>query len=313
MSEYLAMGQIACDRILKENGEVTAARPGGAGFFGYTGVKLYTDSSALVTTTGENYIDHFGDWMQRNGASTEHIAVEADLCTCTTMQYRPDGSYGPAGPQSGWEHTKAVEMRGFMIPRASQLDRAADGAKGAYVYTTDDMAQWKQIAATMERTGLQVMWEINHFPRNLERIKRVLQFPIMWSLNGFEAEQIFGIPRENTSDMLWAISKITKIACYYRVGTDGAYMVTPKGVWHCPMIDPVGPSVDPTGCGNCSTGAAMYGLVAGHSLQQVLVMAAVAAGFNAAQAGPMPLIDNKLRAMALKAVADNMSIVKAVR
>ena len=50
-------------------------------------------------------------------------------------------------------------------------------------------------------------------------------------------------------------------------------------------------SVDPTGCGNCSTAAALIGLAEGLPLVDAAVMANIAAGFNAQQIGPWPKVD----------------------
>ena len=58
---------------------------------------------------------------------------------------------------------------------------------------------------------------------------------------------------------------------------------TPKDAYFCPVIKPFGESVDPTGCGNCSTGAAAYAYFAGEHPAMVAAMANVAGGYNAAQ------------------------------
>lgn len=89
-------------------------------------------------------------------------------------------------------------------------------------------------------------------------------------------------------------------------------MIKGNEAWHCPSIDPAGPTVDPTGCGNCSTGAAAYALSSGFDLRESLVMANVAAGFNAAQYGPIPNMDASVRALALASVKDSMGLAKKI-
>lgn len=314
MTDYFAFGQINCDRVITESGELTAAYPGGSAFFALTGMNLYSDSCALVTTTGEDYTDYWGEWYQRNGGTRDYITVEAEECQKNTLIYYNDGKYGASFPTDPFKAAIAHEMRGYLVPKISQLAAAAErGAKGAYVYMSADKVQWRRLLEIIEKTGLQVMWEVNHIPRELPEIKAILEYPVMWSINHFEAEEIFGIERQNVDALLDEIQKITKVACYYRAGGSGAYMVTPDGIWQCPAIDPCGPSVDPTGCGNTSTGAAMYAMAAGNSPERSLVMAAVAAGFNAAQYGPMPIINEETRAAALKAVDENMHLVTRVR
>ena len=60
--------------------------------------------------------------------------------------------------------------------------------------------------------------------------------------------------------------------------------------------------VDPTGCGNASTAAAMTGLVEKRSFEEVGAMAAVAASYNARQYGPMAFMNQERRSEAEKLV-----------
>lgn len=78
-----------------------------------------------------------------------------------------------------------------------------------------------------------------------------------------------------------------------RVGKRGAYAVTPQGVWFCPSVDPAGPTVDATGCGNCSTAVAGLGFPMGCDPAMSLVMGTVAAGYTAMQMGPIPPVTDE--------------------
>ena len=59
-------------------------------------------------------------------------------------------------------------------------------------------------------------------------------------------------------------------------------------------------SVDPTGCGNCSTAAALIGFAEGLDAFDTVMMANISAGFNACQIGPWPVVDEATRAEAQK-------------
>ena len=54
--------------------------------------------------------------------------------------------------------------------------------------------------------------------------------------------------------------------------------------------------MDPTGCGNCSTAAAMVGMAEGFEPARIAAFANVAADYNALQLGPYPLFSEGLRA-----------------
>ena len=58
--------------------------------------------------------------------------------------------------------------------------------------------------------------------------------------------------------------------------------------------------VDPTGCGNCSTAAAMWAYCEGYDLRQIASIANVAAAYNVQQFGPYPTFNSKTRKVSLE-------------
>ncbi|MBR3350180.1 MAG: hypothetical protein IKG55_08920, partial [Solobacterium sp.] len=120
----------------------------------------------------------------------------------------------------------------------------------------------------------------------------------MWSMNRNEASDIFGIPSENDEDIINELMKFEGVElCYYRVGSKGAYAVTPTNAYFCPSID-ITESVDAMGCGNNSTAAAMYAWCETGNPLMTAVMASISAGFNCAQAGPWPVFTEADTALA---------------
>jgi sugar/nucleoside kinase (ribokinase family) len=154
------------------------------------------------------------------------------------------------------------------------------------------------------------MWELEHTGEDaLRRVKNVIGIADMWSLNLSEASMLFDIPREREEDMINLIMKMPVEMTLFRVGKRGAYCVTPTNAVFCPSID-IAESVDPTGCGNCSTGAAMYAHLEGYSPAEVVAIANISAGFNAAQFGPYPLfteVDMSRAQALLKETIRNMT------
>ena len=60
--------------------------------------------------------------------------------------------------------------------------------------------------------------------------------------------------------------------CFFRLGEEGSALVTPAGVTSAPAIG-VEHSIDPTGCGNCSTAASLVGIAEGLPPEQTLYSA----------------------------------------
>ena len=85
----------------------------------------------------------------------------------------------------------------------------------------------------------------------------------------------------------------------FRVGEKGLYTIAEGRHWFVPSVGSE-TAVDPTGCGNCSTGASLYAFCEGYDPLMIGVMANVAAAYNVRQYGPYPLFDEKARLEALK-------------
>lgn len=72
----------------------------------------------------------------------------------------------------------------------------------------------------------------------------------------------------------------------FRVGERGLYVVTRDDAIYLPPAP--GPVVDPTGCGNTSTGSALYAYAEGNDPLMVGIMANIASSQNIRQYGIIP-------------------------
>lgn len=290
MIEYLACGNIMSDIVEQEDGTCSELHIGGPAMYGLSGIRLWTDRCKLVTQTGEDYKNTYGKWMDDNGLSHESILTELEEGTCHILNYnRKDGGFNHRGKRDN-------QYLGYLKTHPYHIETACEkGVRGIYMAQDLDRVFWKKLGDVKAKYDFRIMWEIEPSMDILERqdvkerIREVLGTADMWSLNHNEASVIFQIPRENDEDMINELMKLPTELTFYRVGKRGAYAVTPTNAWFCPSIDPFGEGVDPTGCGNCSTGAAMYAHVAGYDPLMTVIMANVASGFNAAQYGPYPV------------------------
>ena len=124
-----------------------------------------------------------------------------------------------------------------------------------------------------------------------------------YSFNRPESFRLFETDSEEK-----VIANIREIGkpCFYRVGPKGAYMLTADEGYFVPSV--VLPTrdgdVDPTGCGNSSTAAAMWALVEGKDPLTVCITGNITAGFNAIQYGPHPDLTGRSRERAYQLVSE---------
>ncbi len=317
--EYLACGNIMSDRIEDESGNLSEWSMGGPAFYALSGMRIWTPNCKLVCKTGADYKDTYGKWMVSNGVTQESVRVEMEQHTRFTLKYNKDGSFKPT-PSFSLEHL------GFLKTHADDIDEAARGyhIRGIYMAHNLDAVVWENLRKVKEKNGLKIMWEIEYagvYRKNWgmsrkevqNRVRRVLEIADAWSINNNEAADMFDLPKEDDAAIINELQKLPVPFTFYRVGERGSYAVTPANAYFCPVIKPFGESADPTGCGNCSTGAAAYALFSGESPDMAAVMANVASGYNAAQWGPYPLYTEEVMANARKLAEETLKKLKAER
>lgn len=315
--EYLACGNIMSDRIEDKEGNLSEWNMGGPAFYALSGMRIWTKQCKLVCKTGADYAESYGKWMDNNGVSRESVRVELEQHTRYTLKYNKDGSFIPT-PSFSPEHL------GFLKTHADDIDEAAEGYKVKAIYMAHnlDYVVWKNLNRVKEKHAFKIMWEIEYAgayrksqgisrEEVIERIRYILQNGAdAWSLNSNEAADLFDISKNNDEAIIREIQKLPTEFTFYRVGDRGSYAVTPTDAYFCPIIMPFGESVDPTGCGNCSTGAAGYAYFSGKEPAMVAAMANVAAGYNAAQRGPFPLYSDKIMEDAKELAEDLLGKVR---
>ncbi len=304
--EYLACGNIMSDQIMDVDGNLSESNMGGPAFYALAGMRLWTPNCKLVCKAGADYADSYGKWMDNNGVSRDSVQVAMENCSAFILKYNKDGSF---------EYTSkySAEHLGYLKTHPEDIDKAAEGEtiKGMYMAHNMDPVIWQKLGEVKRKHGFKIMWEIEYAKKLRDmmgwsretvrkKVSKVLEVADMWSLNYNEASDIFDIPRDNDDAIIKELQKLPTEFCFYRVGERGAYAVTPTDAYFCEVLMPFGPSVDPTGCGNNSTGTAMYSYVAGDHPAMVAVKACISAGFNASQRGPYPVYTEESRAFAQK-------------
>jgi len=293
--KYASLGSSIVDNIIRRDGTRIENIAGGMAVFAYAGMRLYTDDVMLLTGVGDDYDRFYGDWIERNSVPRQGLIRRHEHTMNIVLSYDDDkGGYVTHSIYGDDEHRArhqaALDIGGEALePFAKDIE---------WLYLGWNWLQDRPgIDKLKEKYGFKIMWEINsridksYMPVFL----RHMPYCDIWSLNRTEAFALFEVDSDEK-----AIERIREFGkpCYYRVGTDGAYMVTADEAPLVPMIT-VGEDVDATGCGNTSTGAAMWAYAEGYDPLMVGVLAAVAAGYNARQYGFIADLSPEVRAEAM--------------
>ncbi len=291
---YLVTGCTIINDMIYADGSRADGCLGGA-IYALNGIKPFTDDVLMITTAGADFDAYYGPYYRANGLSMAGVQIVLPKTHYNTLEYHPDGrwweysKYGPAFEAEWWPKSHI---------RAEYVARFADQTtRGIYFESGVREMVWKELDRIRAAApNAAVMWELLTADTADEQRKpdvlALIQAVDVYSINLPESMNFFGTHSEQES--IEAICALGK-PCFFRVGEKGAYMIQDGRAWFAPAVG-VENSVDATGCGNCSTGAALYGFCEGHHPLRTAVLANLAAALNARQYGPYPLFTADLRA-----------------
>ena len=283
--EYVAAGYNMLTDVTFADGTQILNTPGGS-WYAASGLVFWRKSVAYVGTAGPDFDEYYGKWFSDNG-----IDCRVKKCLPQTLKsslkYRPDGIWTEECSQ-GEEYEKMAKDTGRITPQMI-AEACGPETKGIYIEASLSAKiadEFEEIKALVPQATL--LWEINgddlRDPACKEAIEARIAQVDAFSLNYDEACGFFGTAdRDEICRRLQSYGK----PCFFRLGEEGSALVTPAGVTFAPAIG-VEHSVDPTGCGNCSTAASLVGIAEGLPPQQTLYMANLAASYCARQPPPWP-------------------------
>ncbi|WP_105205981.1 carbohydrate kinase family protein [Neobittarella massiliensis] len=281
--KYICSGNIMLDTVKYPDGTTSGTHIGGPAIFAYAGIKLWDDDCQMLTNVGSDYDEYYGQWMRQNSATYQGITVMSDFCTHHYLTYHDDGTYD-------WEyvhgaHKGAINM-GFLEMHPYQFEAACDQDSVLYFpISLENHTFWDQLLEVKRKKKFTFMWEIgatSAVPENLERIRQICSQIEMFSINYPEAKVLFGVDTEE--EVLRGMKSLGVPFSIMRIGKRGMYTIEGQNHW---LIDSIlMDQVDATGCGNCSTGAAMYAYHKTKDPVMAGIMANISAGYNVMQYGP---------------------------
>ena len=293
MARYLVTGSTIVNDMLYADGTRKTGFLGGS-IYTVNGIKPYTDDLLFITTAGPDFDSLYGDYFRLNGLSTVGVKEVLPKTQYNVVEYNAAGQW--------WEHSiygEQFEKEIGLVPeiRAEYIiEHADESVKGIYLESRVIEGVWKHLddvrkaapnACIQAELSTVDIDDASLHGAVMELIGKV----DMYSVNLPESMTLFGTRSEEES-----IRRIIELGkpCFFRVGEKGSYMIQDGRAWFAPSVG-VDASVDATGCGNCSTGASLYGYCEGKHPLMTAILANLAAGVNARQYGPYPHYTPELR------------------
>ena len=322
--KYIAEGATITNRLLFLDGRVKENIMGGGGFYAYMALRMCTDDCLFLSSVGKDFDDFYGAWFDKNGCSRDGLFVRLEKTMYNDLKYFPDGSYieySIYGKKYTDEQLAEMRKSGLVFlgeEDPEELKKQSlklvdfvsfiDEAKGLYTSQalTDENSE---LLIEHKKNGCKIMWEIPatsveiaheaYLKGGIEGMKHYLRSIDILSINRNECSIIF---EKETDEEIIPLLKALEIPVYYRVGIDGAYMIADNKEYYVPMISTVAKEleVDPTGCGNSSTGAVLWAWCEGYDPLMTCVIGNVVASYNVRQYGPFLDMSDNIREEMLK-------------
>lgn len=275
--KYVIASTAVTDEIRFADGK-TVKIAGGAGIYALSGMKLWSDEVLLVTGVGRDFKDIYGEWYSKNNISMEGLIVKDEKTPHTVVQYFPDGEREET-PLYGLGHYNKIEVT------PEDLKPYFASAKGIYIFKNSNEAFWKDILAIKKESKATVMWEIGNdatYFDNLPKVKEIAKHLEILSINLTEAKNLLG--KEELEDIIEEFRLWQMPLIFLRRGSKGSIMITSDNVVAVPAEENV-QVMDPTGGGNSSSGAVLYGYCEGYNVATCGRMGSISAAMCISQYG----------------------------
>ena len=294
MARYLITGSVIVNDMKYPDGSIVKGFLGGS-IYTVNGILPYTEDLLFLSAAGPDFDSIFGDYFRRNHLSREGIELSFPRTHYTILEYSQSGEWK--------EHSiygEEFERLYGPYPLAKAryvIEHGGEDVRGIYFESGVTEEVWKDLPAMRKACpNASFMAEIatsdTDDPALRDDVLKLISQIDIYSLNRPEAMKLFGT--DNEEDSIKAVIALGK-PCFFRLGKKGSCMIQDGKAWFAPSVESA-TSVDSTGCGNCSTGASLYGYCEGFHPLKTACYANVAAGVNARQYGPFPEYTPEIKA-----------------
>lgn len=300
MMDYIIASTSVTDEIRFADGKTVKKTAGGAGIYALCGIRLWSGSVMPVTGMGRDYKSLYGPWYRRSGISMEGLILKDEKTPYNIIRYFENGERTET-PLYGPEHYKRMEAA------PQDLEPYFKTAKGIYLFKNSDGKFWNELLPMAEGRNAAVMWELANdsaCPQCLKEVQSIAEHIDLFSINFTESCQLFGV--DTLEEVIarfrsWVGKGLNMI--FLRRGFRGAVMITPESVSFVPPVKGV-KVIDPTGGGNSSSGAVLYGYCSGYSPGEAGIMGSISAAMCLEQFGIPERIEERKRKEAYRLLDD---------
>ncbi|MGL6198768.1 MAG: carbohydrate kinase family protein [Lachnospiraceae bacterium] len=303
--QYVIASTAVTDEIRFADGKTVEKVAGGAGIYALCGIKLWYDDVLLATGVGNDFDRLYGGWFRQNGLQTAGLQVKAGQTPHNIIQYFADGEREET-PLYGADHYQKIEIT------PEELKPYFETAKGIYVFKNSNPEFWQKIIGYKKHSKAALLWEIGcdaTYPENYLCVRSIARYVDIFSINLSESKNL--LEKSDLEDIIAAYQSWNIPLVFLRRGAQGAVMITPDRVDYVAAEKNV-MVVDPTGGGNSSSGAVLYGYTEGMPPAVCGRMGAISASMCISQYGVPQKINTEMRTTA-KLKLDRMQEEKDVK
>lgn len=285
---YIVASTAVTDEIHFADKKTVKQVAGGAGIYALAGMKLWTDETLLATGVGADFDSLYGEWFRQNRLSVKGLLIRDEKTPHNIIQYFPDGEREET-PLYGAGHYLKIETR------PEDLREYFQTAKGIYIFKNSRQDYWDKILRYKKNSKAVLMWEIasdSTYYDNKSAVREIARHVDIFSVNLTESRKLLGSADREALIREYQKWRIPLI--FLRQGSKGAFMITPDSVVEVPAVKDV-QVTDPTGGGNSSSGAVLYGYAKGYSPEVCGRMGGISAAMCISQYGVPHCIDEKMR------------------
>lgn len=279
MNEYIIVSTAVTDDIFHANLDYAGSFLGGAGIYALAGISLWTKNAMILSGVGADFFKRNTPWFENNELSMEGLYEAAPLTPRTNVQYLPDGERIET-PCFGASHYAKME------PSAEYILQSCENAKGIYIFKDANISFWDTILEAKNQAGFVIEWEINADSAEFTHyatVKNIAERCDIFSINLHESFSLLSV---NTLDEVIAIFSGWNVPLIFlRTGSSGSVLIREQRFTFVPSI-PGTTVLDPTGAGNASSAAVLFGFCEGYSDYDCGILGSVSASMAIAQYGP---------------------------
>lgn len=286
MNEYIIVSTAVTDDIFQSNLEYVGSYLGGAGIYALAGISLWSNNAKILSGVGSDFFKRNIPWFEANKLSMDGLYEAAPVTPRTNVQYLSDGERIET-PCFGSSHYKKME------PSPDQILLHCKNAKGIYIFKDANTAFWNPLLDAKAHEGFVIEWEINADSAKTEyysTVKSIAEQCDIFSINLHEAFSLLGVDSlDNAIDLFykWNVPVI-----FLRTGSSGSVIIRDHKTTYIPSI-PNTAVLDPTGAGNASSAAVLFGFCEGYSDYDCGILGSISAAMVIAQYGPPANILNE--------------------